>query len=158
MASQHTDLQRPRFARMYERVTPGMEAKGMGVLRDELLRGVAGAVVEVGAGNGMNFSHYPATTTQVTAIEAEPHLRSLAEKAAERSAVAIDVVSGRAERLPLDDASVAVGVVAIGFRVGRSRRLRFPESPIPVPAAPHVLGVARRPPQPPTPDWPQAGG
>ncbi|CAN5318939.1 class I SAM-dependent methyltransferase [soil metagenome] len=39
----------------------------------------------------------------------------------------------------------ALGVIEdVGFEVTSVRRLRFPDSRVPVPAAPHVLGVARR--------------
>ena len=151
---------------MYERVSPGMEAEGMGALREELLAGVAGEVVEVGAGNGMNFSHYSQAAARVIAVEPEPHLRDLAEHAAQRAPVPVVVMAGRAESLPLDPASVDVGVVVwpaltggcrtardpleaiqqAGFQIERSRRLRFPDSRLPVPAAPHVIGIARRAP------------
>lgn len=47
------DRPRPGFARMYERVSPGMEAEGMAQLRDERLADLSGDVIEVGAGNGM---------------------------------------------------------------------------------------------------------
>lgn len=210
-----TDLPRPRFARMYERVSPGMEAEGMAELRDELLARLSGDVVEVGAGNGMNFSHYPPAVTSVVAVEPEPHLRRLAEQAARRAPVPVRVVRGRAEDLPMDEARADAGVVSlmlcalddqqqalrelyrvikpggqlrflehvaadarwlhlvqrladatvwpmltggcrtardpvtalslVGFDVRMARRLRFPESRVPVPAAPHVLGVAERP-------------
>ena len=40
--------------------------------------------MEVGAGNGRNFVHYPAAVTEVVAIEPEPTLRALAEGAARR--------------------------------------------------------------------------
>ena len=100
----------PWFAPMYERVTPGTETKGMAELRRELLAGLSGCVLEVGAGNGMNFAHYPAA---VTAVEPEPHLRALAEHAADNVAVPVTVVAGRAERLPVDDASADVGVVSL---------------------------------------------
>jgi ubiquinone/menaquinone biosynthesis C-methylase UbiE len=36
-------------------------------------------------------------------------------------------------------------ITATGFQVTRSRRFRFPDSRLPSPAAPHVLGVAHRP-------------
>ncbi len=57
-----------------------MEAEGMAELRTELLTVLSGSVVEVGAGNGMNFAHYPNTVTAVTGVEAETYLRCLATK------------------------------------------------------------------------------
>ncbi len=54
--------------------------------------GVSGDVVEVGVGNGLNFSHYPATSTRVVAVEPEPHLRALAEQAARRAQVPATVM------------------------------------------------------------------
>lgn len=200
---------------MYERVSPGMDAEGMAELRGELLSQLSGQIIEVGAGNGRNFAYYPPAVTSVVAVEPEPHLRGLAERAAGGTDVAVSVVPGRAERLPLDDASVDAGVVSLmlcalddqrvalgelhrvikpdgqlrflehvaadsrglrlvqliadatiwpmltggcrtardpleaiteaGFQLQSSRRLRFPESGLPVPAAPHVIGIASRP-------------
>lgn len=213
MGGSSTDRRRPWFARMYERVTPGMEAMGMADLRRELLPGLTGCVVEVGAGNGMNLAHYPATVTMVTAVEPEHHLRALAERAAEDAAVPVRVVAGCAERLPVDDVSADAGVVSLmlcalddqslalgelyrvirpggqlrffehvaaegkalrllqcladasvwpmltsgcrtrdplhaieqaGFIVQTVRPVRFPDSKVPVPSAPHLLGAAHR--------------
>jgi len=110
MPTPPTDRARPRFARMYERVSPGMEDEGMAQLRDELLSDVTGDVVEVGAGNGMNFFHYPRTATSVVAVEPEPHLRGLAERAARLAPVPVSVLPGTAESLPLETASADVDV------------------------------------------------
>ena len=76
-----TDLaqfQHPRFARMYERISAESERRGTAEYRDRLLAGLTGRVIEVGAGNGMNFSHYPGTVTEVVAVEPDDHLRGLA--------------------------------------------------------------------------------
>ena len=53
----------PVFARLYERMSPGLERAGAAEHRTRLLAGLAGRVVEVGAGNGLNFSHYPASVS-----------------------------------------------------------------------------------------------
>jgi SAM-dependent methyltransferase len=90
-----------------------MEDEGMGQLRDELLEGVQGRVVEVGAGNGMNFRHDPATTTAVTAVEPEPLLRDLAARTAGDLSVPVTVLPGTAEALPLETGSADVGVVSL---------------------------------------------
>ena len=62
--------------------------------------------MEVGAGNGMNFGHYPATVTEVVAVEPEPYLREKASGRAAAAPVPVTVVDGTAEALPLEDASV----------------------------------------------------
>jgi ubiquinone/menaquinone biosynthesis C-methylase UbiE len=90
-----------------------MELEGLGELRDELLATLSGSVVEVGCGNGLNFAHYPRTTAHVQAVEPEPHLRRLAEEAAQRSSVSVSVSDGTAGSLPLPDASMDAGVLCL---------------------------------------------
>lgn len=107
------DRARPWFARMYAAVSPGMEARGMGALREELLVGLRGEVVEIGAGNGLNFAHYPPEVTRVTAVEPEPYLRARAEEASREAPVPVEVVAGVADDLPLAAGSVDVAVVSL---------------------------------------------
>jgi ubiquinone/menaquinone biosynthesis C-methylase UbiE len=108
-----TDRPHPMFARQYARLSGPMEEAGMAALRAELLTGLGGAVVEVGAGNGMNFGHYPPTVSRVDAVEPEPYLRSLATRAAAASPVPVTVHAGTAERLPLADASADAAVLCL---------------------------------------------
>jgi ubiquinone/menaquinone biosynthesis C-methylase UbiE len=108
-----TTVCHPRFARLYERMAPRFEAKGGGAHRDELLAGLTGRVVEVGAGTGLNFGHYPSTVTEVIAVEPEPYLRHRAEEAAVSAPVHVVVVDGVADHLPLDDASCNGGVASL---------------------------------------------
>jgi SAM-dependent methyltransferase len=107
--AQQRPVHHPLFARCYARVGHLMEAE-IGDHRRRLLAGLTGRVLEVGAGNGLNFPHYPATVTEVLAVEPEPYLRRLAEAAARQAPVPIRVVDGTAEALPTDatfDAVVA---------------------------------------------------
>lgn len=108
-----TDRPRWLFSRFYARISARMEAEGMAALRGELLAGLGGQVVEVGAGNGLNFTHYPATVTAVVAVEPEPNLRRLAVDAARRAPSAVTVHAGTADRLPLPDASVDAAVLCL---------------------------------------------
>jgi ubiquinone/menaquinone biosynthesis C-methylase UbiE len=103
-------VRHPVFARCYARVGHLMDAE-IGDHRRRLLAGLHGRVLEVGAGNGLNFPHYPATVTEVLAIEPEPYLRRLAMAAASQAPAPIRVVDGTAEALPADDATFD-GVVA----------------------------------------------
>jgi ubiquinone/menaquinone biosynthesis C-methylase UbiE len=103
-------VRHPVFARVYARVGHLMDAE-IGDHRRRLLAGLHGRVLEVGAGNGLNFPHYPATITEVLAVEPEPYLRRLAMAAASQAPAPIRVADGTAEALPADDATFD-GVVA----------------------------------------------
>lgn len=90
-----------------------MESAGEADHRRRLLAGLVGSVIEVGVGNGLNFSHYPDTVSEVIAVEPEPYLRDRAKLAARHSTVRISVVDGDAEHLPLEYTSVDAAVVSL---------------------------------------------
>jgi SAM-dependent methyltransferase len=81
--------------------------------RRELLAGLTGRVLDLGAGDGANFAHFPATVAEVVAIEPEPYLRERARAAATREAIRIEVVDAVAEALPLPDASADAAVAGL---------------------------------------------
>jgi ubiquinone/menaquinone biosynthesis C-methylase UbiE len=87
--------------------------KEAGERRDELLAGLSGRVVEIGAGNGMNFRHYPATVEEVVALEPEAYLREKAARAAGRAPVPVTVRDGVAEPLALEDASFDAAIASL---------------------------------------------
>ncbi|MGW2816947.1 class I SAM-dependent methyltransferase [Streptomyces sp. NPDC001415] len=102
----------PVFARFYARFSEAVDVRaGIAEHRKELLDGLSGRVIEIGAGNGLNFAHYPAAVSEVVAIEPERTLRQLAVRAALQAEVPVDVVPGAAEALPVKseafDAAVA---------------------------------------------------
>jgi len=103
---------RPLFARCLARSAEISERKGGEAYRRRLLADLRGRVIEVGAGTGINFRHYPRTVTEVLAIEPEPNLRAIAEEAAHDTPVAVRVVPGVAEALPAPDAAMDAGVSA----------------------------------------------
>ena len=103
----------PLFARVYARISHAAEGRGQTAYRQRLLEGLRGRVIEVGAGNGLNFAHYPPEVSEVVAVEPEGHLRSLAEDAAARAHVTVTVIDGTASRLPLDDASCDAAVASL---------------------------------------------
>jgi SAM-dependent methyltransferase len=112
-ASVDGDIPRPVFSRFYARLCPRLEDEGLAELRAELLAGLTGDVVEIGAGNGQNFRHYPAGVRSVVAVEPEPHLRGLAVRAARAATLPVSVRAGRAESLPLPEASVDAAVLCL---------------------------------------------
>jgi ubiquinone/menaquinone biosynthesis C-methylase UbiE len=103
----------PFFARLYPVLSAAMERRGLAEHRRTLLAGLAGTVIEVGAGNGLNFRHYPTTVTRVLAVEPEPRLRGLAHAAAEHASVPVEVIDGLAERLPAETGSADAVVVSL---------------------------------------------
>ena len=105
-------VRHPCFARCYARVSLRMEPE-VGPHRSRLLAGLRGRVIEVGAGNGLNFGHYPPQVESVYAVEPEPRLRSLATERAGGEAAAVEVVDGVADRLPADDESFDAAVVSL---------------------------------------------
>ena len=106
-------VRHPIFARLYARMAASAEVKGAAEHRAEMLDGLEGRVVEVGAGTGLNFGHYPSSVTEVVAVEPEPHLRNLAQSAAACAAVPVTVVDGTADALPLDDDSCDAAVCSL---------------------------------------------
>lgn len=103
----------PIFARLYARISGAAEAKGAAEHREEMLAGLDVRVVEVGAGNGLNFGHYPPSVTEVVAVEPEPYLRNLAKVVAADAKVTVTVVDGTADRLPLEDDSCDAAVCSL---------------------------------------------
>ncbi|MCF6743473.1 class I SAM-dependent methyltransferase [Blastococcus sp. KM273128] len=204
----------PVFARVYGRLAAAAERHGWAEVRAGLLAGTNGRVLEVGAGSGTNFAHYPPAVASVVAVEPEPHLRRLAERAAAHAPVPVRVVGGVAEALPVADGTfdtavvtlvlcsvadqpralgelhrvlrpggrlvfwehvraeqpplttvqdvldrtvwplvgggchlgrdTAAGIAAGGFTLETVERCRMPDTRVPLPMAPHVLGTARR--------------
>ncbi|KOV57104.1 class I SAM-dependent methyltransferase [Streptomyces sp. MMG1121] len=104
----------PVFARFYTRLSVNAETRlGMAEVRDRLLAGLSGRVIEIGAGNGLNFAHYPTAVAEVVAIEPEPLLRKLAQDAALRAQVPVDVVPGAAEALPVKSEAFDAAVLSL---------------------------------------------
>jgi ubiquinone/menaquinone biosynthesis C-methylase UbiE len=107
-----TDVSNPLFARLlvfmhrYESLEE-VEHRG------EALAGLSGRVLDVGAGDGANFAHFPAAVEEVIAVEPEPYLREQAHRHAAEAPVPVRVIDAVAEDLPLEDGSIDAAVVSL---------------------------------------------
>lgn len=208
-----TRVSHPIFARFWGWMSPRMDRSGVAERRRRLLERLSGRVLEVGAGNGLNFAHYPPGVISVLAVEPEGHLRREAEANAVRAQVPVEVVAGVADHLPAEDESVdavvyslvlcsvadqacalregrrvlrpggqlrffehvraesaglrraqtlldatvwstlgggchagrdtAAAIESAGFAIEELERFRFPDTRLPLPTSPHILGIAR---------------
>jgi SAM-dependent methyltransferase len=108
-----SDISHPIFARVFHRMMRPGEGEAIVACRREMLAGVAGDVVEVGAGDGANFALYPPAVRGVTAVEPEPYLRACAASPAAAAPVPVAVHAGRDDRLPVADASADAVVFSL---------------------------------------------
>ena len=107
-----TEVRHPVFARCFDRLSRLMEREA-GAHRAEMLAGLSGRVVEIGAGNGMNLRHYPAAVREVVALEPEPYLRARAVEAAAAAVVPVRVIDAVADDLPLEDDGFDAAVASL---------------------------------------------
>lgn len=73
--------------------------------RERVTEGLAGKVLEIGFGSGLNLPVYPPEVTHVYAVEPSLTARRLAERRIAGSHAEVEHVALRGEAIPLDDAS-----------------------------------------------------
>lgn len=113
MTQAEEKVHHPFFARFYLRMASGRKARGEDQYRERLLAGLSGRVIEIGAGNGLNFPLYPERVEEVLAVEPEPLLREAATKAAADAPVPVKVVDGVSGQLPAEEGSFDAGVASL---------------------------------------------
>lgn len=109
----HETVDHPVFARLYLRSVTRRTAGGEDEYRRRLVHGLAGRVIELGAGSGINFAFYPATVEHVLAVEPEPRLRAECMENAARAPVPVTVVDGVSGRLPAGNESLDAAVASL---------------------------------------------
>jgi ubiquinone/menaquinone biosynthesis C-methylase UbiE len=108
----------PIFARVYDRLMAGTEKAGLSEKREKLLAEARGRTLELGAGTGLNLSHYTDAVSELVLAEPEAHMatRLRARLEEEPPAVAsVEVIEAPAEDLPFDDASFDTVVATLVF-------------------------------------------
>ena len=104
------------IAAFYDRMMASSETACLSEWRAELLRDLAGEVLEVGAGTGVNLPHYPRDVTRLALSEPDPHMRQrLAVKASALGWERAEGTDGSLDGLPLHTASfdVVVGMLVL---------------------------------------------
>jgi hypothetical protein len=76
-------------------------------IRDRVAAGLAGEVLEVGFGSGLNVPHYPSAVTRVLAVDPARAGRKLAARRIAASPVLVEFAGLDGEQLPVADAEAA---------------------------------------------------
>jgi SAM-dependent methyltransferase len=80
--------------------------RNFGRIRHRVAAGLAGEVLEVGFGSGLNVPHYPSAVTYVRAVDPATVGRKLAAKRVASSPIPVEYVGMDGQNLPLDSTSV----------------------------------------------------
>ena len=98
------------FAMTYDRQIAATEKAGLRALREGLLAGLSGDVLEIGSGTGANLSVYQPDLISLTMTEPHPPMLRRLERRVGESAVAARVLRAPAEDLPFEDSTFDVAV------------------------------------------------
>jgi ubiquinone/menaquinone biosynthesis C-methylase UbiE len=90
-------------APIYDRMARGSEEAGLREIRQSLLAGAAGAVLEIGSGTGANLLHYDGTVESLVVTEPQPAMIRRLERKAHEQAPQAKVLRAPAEDLPFED-------------------------------------------------------
>ena len=92
------------FAAIYDRMTAPYERRFLKDVRQEIVGGAKGKVLEIGAGTGANFPYYR-DGPEIVATEPDPYMLERAKKRAAEVGRPIEIRQAPAEELPFDDDS-----------------------------------------------------
>ena len=97
---------------LYDLVLAPVEKLHLGKIRNDLLSSAYGKTLEIGAGTGLNFSHYP-TDAQVTAIDNDESMLSAIARKNPTGLIKVEVAD--AEKLPYLDNEFDTVVATLVF-------------------------------------------
>ena len=83
-----------------------MDRREFTAIRARVSSGLAGEVLEIGFGSGLNVPHYPAAVTRVRAVDPATLGRRLAARRVAASPVPVEYVGLDGQELPVDTGSV----------------------------------------------------
>jgi ubiquinone/menaquinone biosynthesis C-methylase UbiE len=103
------------FAVAYDSINGPAERAGLREQRDSLLAQAAGATIEIGAGTGLNLSHYPPTVTRLVLVEPDPYMRRRLRGRVARRGLDAEILDASGEQLPFPDASFDTAVATFAL-------------------------------------------
>jgi ubiquinone/menaquinone biosynthesis C-methylase UbiE len=105
------------FAAYYERTSrDAAERNYMTPLRKEIIGQASGVVLEIGAGNGLNFAHYdPEQVRRLDAIEPDTAMLRYARERAAAAPVPVTLTQAPVESLPFADETFDCAVATLVF-------------------------------------------
>lgn len=93
------------FASVYDRLMASAERSYMKAIREEIVGGARGRVLEVGVGTGASFSYYNDHADEVIATEPDPYMLERARRRTEDVGRSIELRQASVEALPFEDGS-----------------------------------------------------
>ena len=98
------------FALTYDRQMARAEKAGLRAMREQLLAGASGDVIEIGGGTGLNLPCYGPDVRSLTITEPEPAMLRHLERRVREQRASARVLRAPAEDLPFDDHTFDVAV------------------------------------------------
>jgi ubiquinone/menaquinone biosynthesis C-methylase UbiE len=91
-----------------ERIIPwlihlSMRQRMLAPYRDRVVSSARGRVLEVGIGSGLNLPFYTSAATEIIGLDPSPKLLEIASKTAQKTPIALRLVEGTAEAIPIED-------------------------------------------------------
>jgi ubiquinone/menaquinone biosynthesis C-methylase UbiE len=103
------------FSRLHNHVMELPENLGLWRLRQELLQGLRGWVLELGVGTGRNLPLYPPGVEYVAGIDPDKVMLNQAEERAQKVPFPVDLILTYAEDLPFHEHSFDAVVATLVF-------------------------------------------
>jgi ubiquinone/menaquinone biosynthesis C-methylase UbiE len=102
--------------------------------RDRVISAAEGRILEIGIGSGLNLPFYGPRAREILGLEPAPRLLAMAERAAGRTSLPVELIEGSAESIPFEDHSMDTVVTtwtlctvpAAGQALGEMRRVLKP--------------------------------
>lgn len=122
-------MNNPFSAWIYDRGLEVSERSGLAAQRAALLAGASGAVLEIGAGTGLNLRHYPPAVTRLVVSEPDRRMRARLAGRARELGRDVEVVDADAMALPFlentfDEAVTTLVLCHVPRRVAALHEIR----------------------------------